>query len=272
MLGGGVFLFHLGNLVQQVLVLRFQLFLQPLDFLGLLQQLGDNAVCLFPLGVQLCLGGIQLLLGALQLCLFRFQLLLGLGHGLGGLVQGLQAAGIRGGDFFNHAHSVQQIGEAVGLEEDLPIAQGALLLHGADTGFVFFVQRIIVFLGRVQLVLLVRNQNAIGGNLLVDVVHLGMEQGHFLVNQVLLCNDVGNLVLVLLILTFQLLHLGLHFRPLLLQAGNLLADFAGGSGIGPGGQQAENQRQNQHGRHNAGQNGNKLLAIFHKDSFGYYPM
>ena len=272
MLGGGVFLLHLGNLVQQVLVLRFQFLLQALDLLGLFQQLGNDAVCLFPLGIQFRLGSVQLFLGAFQIGLFRLQLLPGLLNSLGRLVQCLQAAIVRCCDLLDHAHSVQQVGEAVGFEEDLPIAQGSLFLHSTDSGLIFLVQRIILFLGRIQLILLVRDQYAISSDLLVDIVHLGMEQGHFLIDQVLLCNDVGNLVLVLLILTFQFLHLGLHFRPLLLQAGNLLADFAGGSGIGPGGQQAENQRQNQHGRHNAGQNGNKLLAIFHRDSFGYYPM
>ena len=62
-------------------------------------------------------------------------------------------------------------------------------------------------LGVVQLVLLVRNQNTVGGNLLVDVVHLGMQQTNFLVNDVLPGNNVRNIILIRLVLLFQILNL-----------------------------------------------------------------
>ena len=272
MLGGVVFLFHLGDLLQQILIFGFQFILQSLNLLPLGDQLSNNAVSLFPLGVQLGLGRVEFFLGLLQIRLFRCQLFLRCGYGLCSLVQSLQTAVIRGGDLFNHTHSVQQVREAVGLEEDLPIAQGSLFLHGADSGFVFFVQIVVVFLCCVQFVLLVRNQNTVGGDLLVDIVYLGMQQTDLLINQVFSGYDIRNFVFIGLVLILQFFHLALHFRPLLLQAVDLLADLAGGGGIGLCGHQTENQRQYHDRSHNGCQNGNKFLTIFHKASFGYHPM
>ena len=109
MLGVIILLLHLGNLLEKVFILRFQVRLHALQLDTLGDELRNDLVGLGTLVVQLCLGGIQLFLGGFQVRLFRLQLSLGLGNRLGGLVQLLQAAIVRSGDFLNHAHAVQKV-------------------------------------------------------------------------------------------------------------------------------------------------------------------
>ena len=162
MLGSVVFLFHLGDLLEKVFVLRFQVRLHALQLHAFGNQFGDDFIGLGTLVVQFRLGGVQFLFGGLQIRLFRFQFRLGLGHGLGGFIQLLQAAVIGSGDLLDHAHTVQKIREAVGLKQDLPIAKSPFFLHGADTDPVFLVQLIVMCLGIVQFILLICDQHAEG--------------------------------------------------------------------------------------------------------------
>ena len=103
-----------------------------------------------------------------------------------------------------------------------------------------------------------------GGNLLVDVDNLGAEQADLLVDHIFSCHNIGNFVFVFLVILLNLLDLFLDLLFLSLQLVDLLANLAGRGGACPGGQQADDQRQQQHRRHDSCQNGYNTLAIVHK--------
>ena len=111
-----VFLLLLSDHVQELGFLDFKVLPQFLEFIALGQKLRDQCVCLFPLGIQFCLGLVQFLLGHFQIGLFRFQFGLGFFHPLGSFAQLLQTAVIGSRDLFHHVQPVQQIREAVGFE------------------------------------------------------------------------------------------------------------------------------------------------------------
>ena len=124
-----------------------------------------------------------------------------------------------------------------------------------------------MLLSVVQFILLVGNQDAVGRNLLVDVVNFGMEQTDFLINHIFSGDDILNIVFIFGILSFQILDLLLQLGFLILQSVDLLPDFTGRSGIGSGGNQTENQRNQHNGGHDACQELHHFLAIFHIASF-----
>ena len=169
LLGCVVLLFHLDNLIQEGRFLLFKLILKLFQILRLCQQLQNQGIRLITLGIQLLLGGIQLVFCVLKFCLLPFQLLPGNLNILGSLPQLLQAALVGGCNLLHHVHPIQQIGEAVGTEQNLPVGHGAVLLHGADTILVQIVQVFIPLLCMIQLILLVGNEDIVGRNLLVDV-------------------------------------------------------------------------------------------------------
>ncbi len=84
----------------------------------------------------------------------------------------------------------------------------------------------------VQLVLLIRNEAVIGGDLLIDVDDLGIQQLDLLIDDILLCDDVRDLVLVFLILTLNLLDLLADLFLFLFQLVDLIADGGGGRRVG----------------------------------------
>ena len=262
---GFIVLLLLGGYVVQQLVFHLGILqLQRLQLVRLRQQLQQQGVRFRLLFIQLSLGHIQLVLGQLKLLFFHLQLGLGFLHLLGGSVQFLQPPLIRGGNLLHHVQPVQQVREIVGLEEHLPVAEAALLLHGADSDFVLLAELVEPALGSVQLILFVRDEDVEGGNLLVDVDDLGAEQADLLVNHILSCHNIGNFILIFLVIVLNLLDLLLNFLLLLLQLVDLLADFAGGSRAGPGREQADDQGQQHHCSHDSSQDGYETFAIVHK--------
>ena len=99
--------------------------------------------------------------------------------------------------------------------------------------------------------------------MLVDIDDFGVQQANLLVNHILAGNNVGNVIGGLLILRLQIGNLVFDVLAVFLQCVNLLADFAGGGGSCPHGQNAENQGQQHDGSHYSGKNGNKLFAVLH---------
>ena len=257
--------FHGGDLLQERIFLLLAFLFQRLKIVGLLQQLLQQCLGFFLLRVHFRLRVIQILLGVFQLDLFRFQLVLGFLHLVGGVAQLLQAALVGGGDLLHHVQPVQQVREAVGLEDDFPVGYLALFLHGADAVFVFLIQGFQTVFRRVQLVLLVRNEQVIGGDLFVDVDDLGVQKLNFLIDHILFRDQIRNFVLVFLVLLLHVRDLVLHLLALLLQGNNLLADLAGGRRTGKGGQNAHQKRQQQYRRHDAGEDGYQTFAIFHRN-------
>ena len=257
--------FHGGDLLQERIFLLLAFLFQRLEIVGLLQQLLEQRLRFLAFLVHFRLGVIQILLGVFQLDLFRFQLGLGFLHLVGGVAQLLQTALVGGGDLLHHVQPVQQVREAVGLEDDFPVGYLALFLHGADAVFVFLIQRFQTVFRRVQLVLLVRNEQVIGGDLFVDVDDLGVQKLNFLIDHILFRDQIRNFVFVLLVLLLHVRDLVLHLLALLLQGNDLLADLAGGCRTGKGGQNAHQKRQQQYRRHDAGEDGYQTFAIFHRN-------
>ena len=257
--------FHGGDLLQERIFLLLAFLFQRLEIVGLLQQLLEQRLRFLIFLVHFRLRVIQILLGVFQLDLFRFQLGLGFLHLVGGVAQLLQAALVGGGDLLHHVQPVQQVREAVGLEDDFPVGYLALFLHGADAVFVFLIQRFQTVFRRVQLVLLVRNEQVIGGDLFVDVDDLGVQKLNFLIDHILFRDQIRNFVFVLLVLLLHVRDLVLYLLALLLQGNDLLADLAGGCRTGKGGQNAHQKRQQQYRRHDAGEDGYQTFAIFHRN-------
>ena len=257
--------FHGGDLLQERIFLLLAFLFQRLKIVGLLQQLLQQCLGFFLLRVHFRLRVIQILLGVFQLDLFRFQLVLRFLHLVGGVAQLLQTALVGGGDLLHHVQPVQQVREAVGLEDDFPVGYLALFLHGADALFVFLIQRFQTVFRRVQLVLLVRNEQVIGGYLFVDVDDLGVQKLNFLIDHILFRDQIRNFVFVLLVLLLHVRDLVLYLLALLLQGNDLLADLAGGCRTGKGGQNAHQKRQQQYRRHDAGEDGYQTFAIFHRN-------
>ena len=175
---------------------------------------------------------------------------------MGGIAELLQPAGVGGGDFLHHVQPVQQVRKVVGLEENLPIADGSLFLHGLNPGLAVGVELVEPGLGGIQLLLLVGNQHTVGGNLLIDIDNLRMEQTNLLVNYVLPGHNAGNLVGGGIVLSLELSNLIFDILAVFLQGIDLLTNLAGGGRRRPHGQDTENQRQQQHGSHYARQKRN----------------
>ena len=230
-----------------------------------MQQLLEQRLRFLVFLVHFRLGVVQVFLGGFQLALFRFQLGLGFLHLVGSVAQLLQTALVRGRDLLHHVQPVQKVGEAVGLEENFPVGNLPLLLHGADALLVFLIQGFQTILRRVQLVLLVGNEQIVGGDLFVDIDDLGIQKLNFLIDHVLLGDQIRNFVLVLLVLLLHIRNLILYLLALLLQGNDLLADLAGGCRTGEGGQNAHQKRQQQYRRHDAGEDGYQTFAIFHRN-------
>ena len=257
--------FHGGNLLQERIFLLLAFLFQRLEIVGLLQQLLEQRLRFLIFLVHFRLGVVQVLLGGFQLALFRFQLGLGFLHLVGGVAQLLQTALVGGRDLLHHVQPVQKVGEAVGLEENFPVGNFPLLLHGADALLVFLIQGFQTILRRVQLVLLVGNEQIVGGDLFVDIDDLGVQKLNFLIDHVLLGDQIRNFVLVLLVLLLHIRNLILYLLALLLQGNDLLADLTGGCRTGEGGQNAHQKRQQQYRRHDAGEDGYQTFAIFHRN-------
>lgn len=186
---------------------RYTLFLLR----NLLGKLVLHGVVFFHIGVQkLCIGdqlieqlfgfgalGLQLLLRRGKLGLFLFDR-----HLLGGkrFLCGKHVAGQRAdllhhalvalGDLFDHGNAVEHLGKAVGTEDDRPVGNITLLLHGTQALLIVLQQIVLLRLKAVQLRLLFRDQQIVLPELLVEVLHLLIDQRDLMVDLCPLVNDV----------------------------------------------------------------------------------
>ena len=120
----------------------------------------------------------------------------------------------------------------------------------------------------------VGDEDIVSGDLLVHVGDLGIQQANFLVNEILLLDDGGDLIAVGGLILLQLLqlladpiHLLLGLLIFLFHLGDLLFDGIGSqSRPDKGGQQAHQQAQQQDGCHEAGQKRFPKLLVFHRVS------
>ena len=166
------FLFLLGNLQHHFALPGFRFLHQGFKFVAPGTKRIQKGRCLRLLHLQLGLCGHHGFPGAFQAGLFLFQTGLGLSHHRGGIAQLFQTPLVRGGDLLHHIHPVQQVGKAAGLEDHGPVGKTAVLFHGADALLVALVQVIVTGLSRVQLFLLVGDQDAVGPDLLVGIYDL----------------------------------------------------------------------------------------------------
>ena len=220
-----------GNFLHQVVLKGFRLVHHPLVFLGLLFQLPEHVVGFRAFFLQLGLRRRQLLPGAFQLGFFRFQAHAGGGDDVRRNTHFLKAALVGLGNLLHHVQPVKQVGKAVGLENDLPVSNAAAFLHRPDTLPVLLAQGAQLLLGGVQLVLGVRNELAVGGNLGVGGLNLACQKGDFLVDGFLPAHDIGHVAIVGVVLASHSVDLRLDGLVLFLQCVNLLLDFTGGGGI-----------------------------------------
>ena len=164
----------------------------------------------------------------------------------------------------HHIHPVQHIGEAGGLEQHGPVGNLAVLLHGADPLLVLLVQVVKLRLSLIQLLLLIRNQLAVGLNLGIQIVHLLKQQGNLLVNQALFRHNRFHFLHVAGKLALELLNFLVVFRLLGFQLVNLLLNLVGGFGGGHGGgEEACQQAQQQHTCQKSRHNGSQAFSISH---------
>ena len=224
-------LFLGGNFLHQLVLKRFRLVHQPLVFLGFLFQLPQHVVGFGALFFQLGFRRRQLLPGAFQLGFFRFQAHAGGGDDVRRDAHFLKTALVGLGDLLHHVQPVKQVSKAVRLENDLPVSNAAAFLHRPDTLPVLLAQGAQLLLGGVQLVLGVRNELAVGGNLGVGGFDLVRQEGNFLVNGFLPVYNVGHVVIVGVVLASHSVDLRLDGFILFLQCVNLLLDLTGGGGI-----------------------------------------
>ena len=215
------------------------------------------------LGVQGILGIVQFTLGDLQFCLLRFQFILGDGDLLRCGTHLCQTALVSGGDLLDHVQPVHQVGKAAGLEEHGPVGNGTVFFHGADALLVLLSQVGHLLAGIVQFILLVCNQQRIGGQLLVDVIDLLMEQENLLIQLSLFVENIGDFILVLIELVLDILHLGLQILLLLFQSVDLLLDLAGRRSADTGGNDAENDTQDHHHSQETRHDGSPQFTFLH---------
>ena len=265
-LGSLQILFSLGNFLHQVCLKLFGFVHHGFEFFTLGNQLRQQCVGFGTLFIQNQFRVVQFLPDNFQLFLFAFQLQLCGRHQKSSLAEFLQAFSVRRIDLLDHIDPVKQIGKIVGFKDDGPVGKLALLLHGPDPFFILVIQLCEPFLRIVQLILLIRNQQRIGCQLLVDIGHLLMEQRNFLVDGIFLPNQVLNLIAVFFILALDLLELSSDFLLLLLQFIELLADLAGRCSMSMNRDQTQQQSQQHDCRHHSRQNPDHFFAIIHSIS------
>ena len=237
--------FRLGFITKQIIV-------QPLC---LRHQFCQQHIGFRSLGFHFRLGFRQFNLALLQTGLLLGQGFLGNGYFLCRITQLFNPAAVRCGDLFDHVQTVQQIRKAVCLEDHGPVRQAAVFFHGADTILIFFVQISQLNFRSSQFFLLVRNQNIVRINLLIDVLHFLVQQANLPVNIALFLDNIFRLRLVFGHFALQLLHLGLNLRLLFLQCVDLRLNFAGRLGcMGSHRQHTEHQTQQHGNRQNTSHN------------------
>ena len=232
------------------IVLQFQQVFQ-LVITGV--QLQQDGIGLRAFDFQLQLDQVQLGTGGFQFSLFCIQSCLGLFHSPRCFPHFLQTALVSLGDLLDHLQTVQQVREAIGLEQNGPVGQLTVFLHRPDTLFVLSIELFVECLCCIQLILLVGDQQTVSDDLLIDVIHLLVQQAHFIFNAVFLGNDLLDLGHIVVDLAFQLVDLFLDLVPIGLQVVEFLLQFSRGSGANRG-NDAGQQAQQHDRRHNTGKN------------------
>ena len=227
-LGSVVLLLRLRNLLRKLLLQQFAVIHQVLKFDAHILQLVQQTFCLCPLFFQPGIGFLLILLDLLQPGFFLFQRILGIIHRLSSFSQFIQTAVIRCGNLLHHAEPVQQIGKAVSLEQHRPVAHPAIFFHGADPVFILLIQLLQPGLSLLQFHLRIRDQKAVGRDLILCVGDLLVEQEYLLVDILFLLHHFGQLSTVLAIPVFQILQHSVDGIAFLFQLVQLCLQFAGG--------------------------------------------
>ena len=179
--------------------------------------------------LKLCLGGGELLTGGFRRLPLLGQSLGSLCHFPGSGFQGIQAGLVSLVNLGNHPHLVQKLRKGAGVEQDGPVGKAVVLFHGADPVPVLLLQFGELCLGGVQLLLLVGNQQIVGGNLLVDGILFLTQQENLLLQHALFCDEgiqpvalIRKPCLELIPLGLQVLFFGLQLSNLLLQGADVI--------------------------------------------------
>ena len=242
-----------GNFLHQFILESFGLIHEHFKLSTLSDELSQHLVCFLTLHFQFCFRGIQL--GAdhfLSLFLHR-ELILGFTDSVCSLAQLIQTALVSFRNFVHHGQTVQQVGETVCLENNCPVGNAALFLHGADAFLILAAQLIKALLGVVQFVLLVCNQQIEGCDLVVAVADLGIDDADLLVDQILLVDQLHHFIFICFVLGLQLFQFFLKLFLLSIHLIDLLLDLAGRGCFYIGGHHAEHSRQHQKQRQHRGQ-------------------
>ena len=109
----------------------------------------------------------------------------------------------------------------------------------------FFTELAQILLGRVQLLLGVRNQLTVRGNLFIGGLHLAVQKGDFLINGTLLLHNVLHIAVIGIVLLLNGIDLLLDLRVFGFQRVNFLLNFRRGRRPGLHGKQAYGQRHSQ---------------------------
>ena len=247
-----VFLLSTGDFIHHTVLFFFKFLVKPFLLVGKLAKLLYQPVLLGAFLLQLDHFQLQLGTHLLQTGLIRRQLIPGRLHLLGDFDHFIQPALIRCGDFPDHVHTVQKIRKGMGPEEHRPIGQLPLLLHDANPVQILLSQGFQPFLGCIQFLLLICNQQIVSGNLVIDVINIFIIQLDFLIDGVLLMQEQAQLRIGSCLLFLQLLHLRQQIFPVGFQAIQMLFELAGGLSAGFPGQQPHKQGQNQRRNQQAG--------------------
>ena len=235
----------LGDLLHEGVLLLLTHIDEGIELLALFLQLDQQLIAFATLDGQSGLVGLQLGLGLAEGSLLAFQLFLGGLHLTGGHTQLLHTVAVGLGDLVDDVDAIQEIGKAVGAEQNAPVGNTTVFLHNADTLHRIVVQLFIAGHGMIHLVLLLGDHLLQSLDLLLHIGQLLVQQADLLIQHSLLCHDVGDLIGILLAGLFQLSEASLDILLLALQLIDLLLDLAGGGGHSSGGHKAKHQRCHQ---------------------------
>ena len=223
--------FLIGDLVFQVSKLVFLLCHPFFVFLASGDQVRQQALGLFPLLIQFFLLSGHLLPAVPQVCLLTLQFHTGFFHLLGNFIHLLDVSAVCRSNFLNHLQAVQQVHNAIGLKQHIPIGDAAVFFYSTQTLHMLLPQLFQILVGLIQLCLLVSNQNCICRDLIIQSVDLLVQNDDLLIHILLLCNRIRHGINVFFMLRLELFQFLLQFCLLLLHLGNLILDFAGGGCI-----------------------------------------
>ena len=239
-----VFHFLLGNLLGEGLLLGLVFFRGGLQGLPVGPELREDLVRLRALGLQLRLVLCELILRFLQRDFFRGELLTGGLDLLRHCFHPLKHARVRQGDLVDHIDAVEHVRKTAGLEQDRPIGELSVLLHGADPGTVLLIEPVALGERLVQLVLLFGDQEVVLLDLQVRILNGILRELDFLVDHAFFHHQIVQLCVVAVELAFNAALLGLNALTLLFQLIDPFLDFAGTLGVN-----SQNDDACDHGEH-----------------------